>query len=114
MYLNYGVKCLDEQTLEIEFANPLGFWQYMPAPGDFPDRQARLWTPIPTPSGPNPRAHIANGPFKITEIIEGQKIVFEANENYWAGRPKLDRIEMTWNPDTQVLFEAYKKAKLTS
>lgn len=112
LYANYGVSCTDPQTLKIEFNNALGFWHYI----------ASTWVTFPTDkravdADPDtwwtkPEGHVGNGPFKITQIDEGKKIVAEANENYWGGRPKLDRIEVTYNSDGQVLFEAYKNGEL--
>ena len=37
-----------------------------------------------------PENHVGNGPFKITEIDAGNKIILAANPNYWQGKPKLD------------------------
>lgn len=35
---------------------------------------------------------IGTGPFKLTEVVEGEQYVLEANEDYWDGAPKLDSI----------------------
>ena len=35
---------------------------------------------------------IVNGPFTITEFEPGSHITFLANDKYWRGRPKLDKI----------------------
>lgn len=35
---------------------------------------------------------VVNGPFTITEFEPGSHITFLANEKYWRGRPKLDKI----------------------
>jgi len=37
---------------------------------------------------------IGSGPFRVAQWQAGQKIVLAANEDYWAGRPYLDRIEI--------------------
>lgn len=112
MFKNYGVSCLDAQTLQIEFANPLGFWQYIASTWVTFPSDKRAVEADPDTWWTKPEGHIGNGPFKITVIDEGKKIVAEANENYWEGRPKLDRIEVTYNADGQVLFEAYKNGEL--
>jgi peptide/nickel transport system substrate-binding protein len=33
-----------------------------------------------------------NGAFKLTRVEEGQYYVLEANDNYWSGRPYIDRV----------------------
>jgi len=35
---------------------------------------------------------IGTGPYKLVEYIPNNKVVLEANSEYWAGRPKFDRI----------------------
>lgn len=42
-----------------------------------------------------------------TSTIAG-KLVFAANPNYWRGKPKLDRIEITFNPDNEAVLTAYE------
>lgn len=39
--------------------------------------------------GRNP---VGTGPFKFVEWVTNQRIVLEANENYWRGAPELDRV----------------------
>lgn len=32
------------------------------------------------------------GPFRVTKIVSGESVTFEANEYYWRGKPKLDGV----------------------
>lgn len=112
LYANYGVRCLDAQSLEVELDSTIGFWEYV----------ASTWVTFPTDhrsvdKDPNtwwtkPENHVGNGPFRITVLEEGKRIILEANPNYWGGRPKIDRIEFIYQNDNQVLFEAFKKGEL--
>lgn len=112
LYANYGVNCLNAQTLEIEFDNPLGFWEYV----------ASAWVTYPTDkraldSDPDswwarPEGHVGNGMFMIKEIDKGKKIVFGANPNYWRGRPTLDRIEINYYPDQAAVLDAYQDGQV--
>lgn len=112
LYKNYGVRCLDSQTLEIEFNSPIGFWEYIASTWvTFPtDRRSvekdpdKWWTKAGN--------HVGNGPFKITEIEQDKRIVLEANPNYWGGRPKLDRIEFIYQADSKKMFRAYQDGEL--
>ncbi len=45
---------------------------------------------------------IGTGPFKFVQWDRGDKIVLAANENYWGGRPKLDRVIFRSIPDNAV------------
>ena len=40
------------------------------------------------------------------------KIVVASNPNYWRGKPKLDRIEITFNPDNEAVLAAYQAGEL--
>ncbi|MDE5416310.1 peptide-binding protein [Alkalihalobacterium chitinilyticum] len=35
---------------------------------------------------------VGTGPFKLTDILEGQQYILERNEDYWQGKPYLDRV----------------------
>ncbi len=45
---------------------------------------------------------VGTGPFKFVQWDRGDKIVLQANENYWGGRPKLDRVIFRSIPDNAV------------
>lgn len=51
---------------------------------------------------------VGTGPFKFVEWIEGDHITVEANEEYWGGRPKLDKIIWRVIPDDSARFLALK------
>lgn len=48
------------------------------------------------------RKPIGTGPFRFVEWVSDEKIVLEANPNYFEGRPKLDRIIYRIIPDTSL------------
>jgi len=37
-------------------------------------------------------AGIGSGPYKLVDWVEGEYLILEANENYWRGKPVIDRI----------------------
>ena len=45
---------------------------------------------------------VGTGPFKFVQWDRSDKIVLQANENYWGGRPKLDRVIFRSIPDNAV------------
>lgn len=45
---------------------------------------------------------VGTGPFKFVRWDRSDKIVLEANESYWGGRPKLDRVIFRSIPDNAV------------
>lgn len=56
--------------------------------------------------GPFNREPIGSGPFKVAEWNTGESIVLEANENYFRGRPCLDRLIFRILPDEQAQVNA--------
>ena len=42
---------------------------------------------------------VGTGPFKFAQWDKGDRVVLEANENHWAGRPALDRFIFRSIPD---------------
>jgi peptide/nickel transport system substrate-binding protein len=51
--------------------------------------QTPLWT----------REFVGLGPFKVSEWASGSHMVLTANESFWAGRPKLDRLIIRYMED---------------
>ncbi len=51
---------------------------------------------------------VGTGPFKFVEWVEGDHITVAANEDYWGGRPKLDKIIWRVIPDDSARFLALK------
>ena len=51
---------------------------------------------------------IGTGPFKFVQWVPGDRIELAASENYWRGRPKLDRIVYKIVPDAGEIVDALK------
>jgi ABC-type transport system substrate-binding protein len=48
----------------------------------------------------------SNGPYKITAWEKGQKMTFEANENYYGTAPKIKKIVIQFYADTNAAVAA--------
>src|SRR5215203_3309269 len=103
-----GAKALDDQTLQLDLTNPAPYyhtiaytWVFFPVKKEIVDADPDNWWK----SAEN---HIGNGPFRVTGIEEDQRWAFEANENYWQGRPKLDGIEYVYIEDAAIALEAFR------
>jgi oligopeptide transport system substrate-binding protein len=112
MFADYGVKADDaKRELTVSFEYGIGFWHYI----------AYTWVTYPTDKKSaeanqdawwtKPEGHKCNGPYTIKTIEEGKRIVYEANPNYWRGKPKIDRIEATYITDEVQRFTAYTKGE---
>ncbi|SDL39910.1 peptide/nickel transport system substrate-binding protein [Maridesulfovibrio ferrireducens] len=60
------------------------------------------------------RAPIGAGPYKLKEWIPGQRLILEANEDYFEGRPNIDEIVYRIIPDLSTQFLELKTGKLDS
>jgi oligopeptide transport system substrate-binding protein len=104
-----GVKATDDKTLVFDLSQPTpyfhtlaGTWVIFPAKQDLIDKGGEQWYE-------DPANQIGNGPFQIASIDKAANLItFKANENYWAGKPKLDAVEFTYIQDLSVALQAYK------
>jgi peptide/nickel transport system substrate-binding protein len=54
------------------------------------------------------RKPVGTGPYRFKEWIAGQKIVLEANKDYFEGRPYIDRYVYRIIPDTSTMYMELK------
>ncbi len=52
------------------------------------------------------------GPFMVKEWKHNERIVLQANPNYWMGRPQLDSIDMPFISDPLAALASYQKGEL--
>jgi peptide/nickel transport system substrate-binding protein len=52
------------------------------------------------------RQPVGNGPFVLKEWRANDRVIFEANARYFAGRPKLDRVVFRIVPDETILLSS--------
>jgi oligopeptide transport system substrate-binding protein len=104
-----GVTATDDKTIVFDLVQPTpyfhtlaGIWVMFPSKQELIDKGGEQWYE-------DPANHIGNGPFKIDSIDKSSNLItFSANENYWAGKPKLDTVEFTYIQDLSVALQAYK------
>lgn len=58
---------------------------------------------------------VTSGPYRITEVVPGRRLVFERVRNWWGkdlpanrGKYNFDRVEVEFYRDKEVAFEAFK------
>ena len=55
-----------------------------------------IWDKVPPKAAGNTYVNkppiVGTGPFQTTEVVKGRYVMMQANKNYWAGAPKIDRI----------------------
>jgi oligopeptide transport system substrate-binding protein len=109
---NLGVRAIDDLTLELTLVAPApyyptiaGLWVFFPAKQELIEQGGEEWWK-------DPALQLGNGPFQMTRWEEEQLVALEANENYWAGRPLLDGIEIIYQGESAVALEAYRAGDL--
>jgi peptide/nickel transport system substrate-binding protein len=55
---------------------------------------------------------VGTGRFRLVEWRPGQHMVFEANDKYYRGRPRIDRLIVRIIPDRNVIVEELKKGNV--
>ena len=105
-YNDLGVKAIDDYTFEVILENPTAYFLefiastgiFMPVRRDIIETYGDEWTL-------NPETYIGNGPYKMTERLIDQKIVFSANTNYYSEEEQVAK-EITFilmsDPNTAV------------
>lgn len=104
-----GVKAVDEKTLEITLKQPTSFfidlltmWVFDPVQKATIEANGDKWTT-------KAETYICNGPFKISEISTGEKIVLAKNEHYWdAANVKMEEVTLRYILDNSTALTAYE------
>ncbi len=63
-------------------------------------------------TSPLARHPVGTGPYRFREWLTGEKIVLEAYDGYWEGRPKIDRYIYRIIPDTATMFLELKSGSV--
>lgn len=61
---------------------------------------------------PTARTVTGTGPFRLLEWNTGQQLTLVANDDYWGGRPHLDRIVFRIIPQSHTAFEALRAGEV--
>ncbi|QKE24938.1 extracellular solute-binding protein [Arcobacter aquimarinus] len=105
-----SVKALDEFTIEVVYNQPyfkaLEIWMVGILPYHILKDEKDLMT---SSFNKNP---IGTGSYKLKEFKTGQDIELIANENYFEGVPKIDKILYKFLPDANTSFLYLKQNKL--
>ena len=105
-YNDLGVRAINDYTLEVTLENPTAYFLefiastgiFMPVRKDIIETYGDEWTL-------NPETYIGNGPYKMTERLIDNKIVFSVNTNYYSEEEQIAK-EITFvlmsDPNTAV------------
>ena len=95
----------DPHTVVVRYAKPyapaLASWGVAILPSHLLEGQDITKSPLT-------RKPVGTGPFRFKEWVAGQKVVLEANKEYFEGRPYLDRYIYRLIPDTSTMYMELK------
>lgn len=114
-----GVRARDDRTLEIIFRRPAFHFPALASMSMFFPAREELIAAGGEEWWRDPANLVGNGPFQIASIGNAtdtpSRMIFTANERYWGGRPKLDRIEYVMANEARTGAEriaAYRRGEL--
>lgn len=104
-----GIKVVNDFELEVTLENPtayflqlLAFATYQPVRQDIIEANGEKWAR-------SPETYISNGPFKMVEWKDKDRIVYEKNENYWnASKVNLKKIDVRLVQDITTAYAEFK------
>lgn len=65
--------------------------------------QAEIVSPVAWEAGTLDRIAVGTGPYRFIEWVSGERVVMEANPDYWGGEPEVDQLIWTWSPEDAVM-----------
>lgn len=105
-----AVEALDARTVRARYgaASPdfLEAWRMPLLPRHLAARDEDLLT------GQFARHPVGCGPFRFVRYVADQEIVLEANDDYWDGRPRIDRLVLKIFPDQGTAYQALLAGEL--
>lgn len=107
-----SLRALDDHTLEIKLTEPYADWSSRLFTGNSRIIPKHILQPVFESQGTldaaewNRLPQVSNGPFQVTGFTPGSHLTLAANDQYWRGRPKLDKIFMRLTQDRDIQMAA--------
>ena len=100
---------IDRYTFEVTYAKPFAQALVTWASSILPKHILEHENLLDTKYSRNP---VGAGPYRLKEWEPGRRIVLEANEDYFEGRPKITTVVYRFIPDTTTMFMELKSGNL--
>ncbi|MEO5678062.1 MAG: ABC transporter substrate-binding protein [Acidimicrobiales bacterium] len=98
---------VDPRTVKLFFAQPAPQFKIMPG-ADLPIIARHVFEGVADPAKATTNLPIGTGAFKLVQIVPDQRYILEANQQYFKGKPKIDRLEMIIIKDPGGAFTALR------
>jgi oligopeptide transport system substrate-binding protein len=102
-----GIKARNANTVEITLKQPAGYfpalsgmWPYWVVSQETVAEHGKAWTNPPNVNG--------SGAFRLTKVEPDASYTFEAYDDYYRGKPKVDRVVVSIVPDPAAQLARYE------
>jgi peptide/nickel transport system substrate-binding protein len=106
-----SAQVVDPRTVRLSYATPAPQFKIMPG-GDLPIIPKHVWEKVTDPKTQSTGLPVGSGPYKLVEIVPDQLYRFQANEDYFKGKPTVDEIEMPIVKDPSAAFAALRTGEV--
>jgi oligopeptide transport system substrate-binding protein len=108
-----GVTAPDDKTVVVVLASPAPYFPTMLSGSAFVPCRKDLVEKYGKDFAATPDKNVYNGPYKLTEWAQDNKLVLTKNENYWnKDKVKLDKVEISVLTDPNTPIGMYETGKL--
>lgn len=108
-----AAQVMDERTLVLSYDVPAPQFKVMPG-ADLPILPKHIWEGVTDPKTMSTGLPVGSGPYKLVEMVPDQLYRFEANEDYFKGKPTVDVLELPVVKDPSAAFSALRTGEVAS
>lgn len=104
-----NIETPDDATVVVTYAEP-----YAPAliTWTMPILPKHVYGQGELTQSPGNTAPVGSGPFKLTRWEPGKRMLLEANDKWWYGRPNLDSIELVFGLSDAEMLDALRRGDI--
>ncbi|WP_422646935.1 ABC transporter substrate-binding protein [Actinoalloteichus caeruleus] len=84
---------LDDHTVQFDLRHPHASFPDLLVLGIVPSEDVAAGPLVDSPLNTQP---VGTGPYRLVEWIQGERMVWEANEDYWDGAPEIDQVTVVF------------------
>lgn len=106
-----AAEVLDDTTVRLDFGAPAPTFPLLPG-GDVPIVPRHVWEDIDDPGAETELLPVGTGPFQLVENVTDERYRFEANEDYFLGRPHVDELVLPIVQDPSSVFAGLRTGDL--
>jgi peptide/nickel transport system substrate-binding protein len=108
-----SAQVVDDRTVRLSYSAPAP--QFMVMPGaDLPILPKHIWEGVTDPKTMSTGLPVGSGPYKLVKIVPDQLYRFEANADYFKGKPTVDVLELPVVKDPSAAFGALRTGEVSS